>query len=367
MKLKTYSKIGLFICLSIAVVFAENCSNSKSDCVNIPSSEVFALSQKCSKDKELSKNDLTLLLLSSIGPTLEWTKLSSPTFPGRSELYLAELNNTVYMVGGYYTSDVWASSDGNSWTLKTSSTGFGTTYFPQMISFGGRLWVFNLEDFYTSKGGVWSSTNGVSWTKTASPFTGAGREDYCLVASPSAMYLIGGWSGSYNNDVWKSTDGISWSRAGTGNFSPRMRHKCVYYNNTFFLMGGYANNEFYYNEVWTSTDAINWTKKNGKKDSYTSSPNLFVYNGLYEISSSSVSSKIYKTTDGESWSSINTTGMQNPYQSSGGVYTYTSSIVPVILGSKLIAVTVTETSTSTNSTPTYSHSAHSLDLNTLPK
>ena len=45
-------------------------------------------------------DNLVTLLLVGATLTLEWTKLSSPSFSGRRELTLAMLNGVLYMAGG---------------------------------------------------------------------------------------------------------------------------------------------------------------------------------------------------------------------------------------------------------------------------
>lgn len=194
------------------------------------------------------KNSLKKHRLPEYDGILNWEQTTKKAEWGnRLDPEVAELNNSLYLVGGYnpgktfgdpYYEDVWKSEDGTNWSLMT-------------------------ED---------------------GPFLG--RRGHGLVALNNSLYLIGGFSVNeesgerqYNNDVWQSADGITWKEikantkvpsGSSSDWVARMHHQCVVANNAIYIIGGYSMQDEgesryaikYLNDVWRSTDGINWTKLN---------------------------------------------------------------------------------------------------------
>ncbi len=126
----------------------------------------------------------------------------------RAPQYYAELNGAVYCVAGegsfYYPADerhyqdVWKTVDGCNWERILESgpwgDGFGTMNGHQLFVFGGRIWLYggyrdgqNLKD-------LWSSLDGVSWTKEKVFFDPDKITQ--LVSFKDELYIVA-------HDIWK--------------------------------------------------------------------------------------------------------------------------------------------------------------------
>jgi dihydrofolate reductase len=137
--------------------------------------------------------------------------------------------NKMWVIGGYSggsdLNDIWSSEDGTSWTQETSSATFSARSHHQVVAFDSEMWVIggsmNLLsiNLYSRTNDVWSSTNGITWTATATI----------------------------------STSTISTSTISTASFSARSNHQSVVFDNKVWVIGGNDKQEFGSkpkNDVW---------------------------------------------------------------------------------------------------------------------
>ncbi len=204
---------------------------------------------------------------------------TNAAFPGRQSPTGLVYNNAMWLIGGYnptnnYLNDVWSSTNGASWTnVLPDLTGGSSTQFigrtnHTSLVFNNAMWVIGGDNGLL--GGVlndvWSSTNGSTWTQTASASSAnifPARGDHTSLVFNNTMWVIGGFGASspyFLNDVWASTDGASWYEATPGAaFSARQGHASVVFNNAMWVIGGQSNSS-YLNDVWTSTNGVSWTQ-----------------------------------------------------------------------------------------------------------
>lgn len=143
-----------------------------------------------------------------------------------------------------------------------------------MGGFAGSKFYLDGQGRYQYIGGnntndVWTTTTsgGVTWSLLTSNADWAARSEFGLVTVSNVIYLLAGRVGTGNglvgttlaNDVWSSANGLNWTRAsplGGANFSPRCKIQVsVIRDSAIFVVGGLTNltNNTASNDAWIST------------------------------------------------------------------------------------------------------------------
>ncbi|NOQ23189.1 MAG: T9SS type A sorting domain-containing protein [Candidatus Aegiribacteria sp.] len=156
-----------------------------------------------------------------------------------------------------YFNDVWHSSDGINWTCATTSAPWSGRVGHEAVSFDGKLWVIGGGAYLTvgfdCENDVWSSVNGVDWTKVTDSAQWAERMGHTVVVYDNKMWLLGGGvslTSTVYNDVWYSTDGENWTRStASAPWQARESHSSVVHNNKMWVIGG-NNGSGPLNDVW---------------------------------------------------------------------------------------------------------------------
>ena len=177
---------------------------------------------------------------------------------------VVEHNNAgakLWVIGGQdlsfaYKNDVWYSADGISWTQATAAAGFDPRGFAAAVSFGGKLWVIGgyqksgSYDIYYSD--VWSSVDGVTWTKVISAAPFAERRMHAAIVSGGKMWVSGGMVGSTTfNDTWSSVDGASWTLLPVSAlYPPRSNHALLDFGGHLWIIGGSNVSNLKKNDLW---------------------------------------------------------------------------------------------------------------------
>lgn len=98
------------------------------------------------------------------------------------------------------------------------------------------------------------------------------RQDHVMITFASKLWVIGGFDGEYLNDVWSSSNGIAWTKevaAGTaGMFSARAGHACAVYAGKIWLTGGFSEDSGYFDDVWSSINGKNWVQESASAAYY---------------------------------------------------------------------------------------------------
>ncbi len=179
---------------------------------------------------------------------------------------LVEFKGRMWMLGGtddYYfgndaslRNDVWSSADGRTWTLATKSAGWAPRAYHQAVVHNGRIWVFgggNYVPEYKAFNDVWSSEDGVNWTRVAESAPWNPRLWFSAAVYRGRMWVLGGWSRVPEanwGDVWFSNDGKEWTRLVSKTiWKERHEHSVFVFRDKLWIAGGHAKPLS--NEVWS--------------------------------------------------------------------------------------------------------------------
>jgi len=204
---------------------------------------------------------------------------------GRHDAGYAVFDDKMWIVGGdalqhHYQPDVWSSADGRSWTRVADKTPWGERTLHHTLAFDGRLWVLGGQtttDLVPDDGAsqtafndVWSSKDGLGWTKVATrgPMWQPRGAMMQGAVHAGRMWIVGGGvdesvsaslpDGLFFTDVWSSANGIEWTQeAVTTPFTPRHHQSVVAWDGRLWVIGG-DSGEGRADGAWYSTDGRNW-------------------------------------------------------------------------------------------------------------
>lgn len=150
--------------------------------------------------------------------------------------------------GGSGNKDVWYSTDGISWIKATSNGGQGYRYGHCSVVHDNKMWIiggvmYSSDRFFKSD--VWNSTDGNSWTEATSDAGFTGRAFFGCTIHNSEIRVLGGYYKSNStwsfSDNFKSTDGLTWTKvASKGSWSSygSYFHKALSYNSKLWILPG---------------------------------------------------------------------------------------------------------------------------------
>jgi Kelch motif len=174
---------------------------------------------------------------------------------------------------GHSASDaVWSSVDGVTWDEVTPHAGWTPRVAAGAIVFKDKMWILGgTESYYfgdekSPKNDVWSSDDGKVWHRATEHADWSPRGYHAAVVHDGKMWVLGG--GNYlpkyrdSSDVWSSADGVHWSRATeAAPWHPRLWFSSVAYRDRIFVLGGWSNNPSQnWGDVWHSRDGKEWTE-----------------------------------------------------------------------------------------------------------
>jgi hypothetical protein len=168
------------------------------------------------------------------------------------------------------TSEVWSSSDGKQWDRVTEAAEWSPRIAAGLVEFKGRLWMLGgTENYYfgdqtSLKSDVWSSEDGREWRQETASAPWSPRAYHQAVVHAGKIWVMGG--GNYVpeysalNDVWSSEDGVNWTRVTeTAPWSPRLWFSSVAYRDHIWVLGGWSNDPSRnWGDVWYSKDGLTW-------------------------------------------------------------------------------------------------------------
>jgi hypothetical protein len=169
------------------------------------------------------------------------------------------------------SNEVWSSADGVDWKQETKAAGWSPRLGAAGVVFRGKLWLLGgVQKYYFGddsdlRSDVWSSEDGVTWKEATAKAAWSPRAYHCAVGLGNKMYVFGGGNYLPNyaalNDVWSSPDGVTWTReTDKAPWPPRIWFSAAVYRNRMWVLGGWSKNPSKnWNDVWHSTDGKNWT------------------------------------------------------------------------------------------------------------
>ena len=173
---------------------------------------------------------------------------------------------------------VWASDDGVTWSVSTPFPEDETSFSNDLKYLNGNF-VLAQQD-----GGIWTSTNGSTWTKSATLAEPIGSITY-----GNGLYVAGGDGAS--DAIYTSTNLTVWTRRQTGLINSGI--SALAFGGGVFVAGGAR-------DIWTSTNGTSWTKRspNFVETSNTISDIGYTNGKFY----TGYTGRIYSSSDGITWS-----------------------------------------------------------------
>ena len=204
----------------------------------------------------------------------EW---KTGTFPMGLVPHVA-FNGHLWMVGQKAS---WSSVDGVTWT-RHGKNDWGERIYLSGVYFAGKLWQTGgmryQERALTNE--LWSSGDGSTWQKANTAWEP--RKGQALVVFKNKLWIFGGTSKisrnfeslEMKNDVWSSPDGVTWTReVAQAPWSPRDTPQVVIMRDTLYMVGAQGMAD-----VWRSADGKSWTqltKEAGWKKRYDMGVQVF--------------------------------------------------------------------------------------------
>ena len=197
-------------------------------------------------------------------PTPTWTRVAeaAPWSP-RDSAGEAVFRDRMWIFGGYtpeLVNDVWSSADGVRWTAGRPVPDPGGINIPVALAFDGRMWVS------TSSGQLFASRDGQAWSLVTDQAPWQGRYAPGAIVFHDRMWVLGGaMGGGACNDVWSSVDGVHWTQESAhAPWSPRQLFGmlAVHAGKLWLLGGGITVYHPFraYTDVWNTTDGRHWTQ-----------------------------------------------------------------------------------------------------------
>ena len=165
---------------------------------------------------------------------------------------------------------VWSSTDGIKWKSETENAAWTARIASAVVEFKGKIWLLGgTENYYfgdkgSLKNDVWYSSNGKDWKLATSDAGWSPRAYHQAAVLNGKIYVFGG--GNYvpeyhaKNDVWSSGDGIHWTKViDKAPWSERLWFSSVVYRDRIWMMGGWSNHPYKnHSDVWYTKDGKNW-------------------------------------------------------------------------------------------------------------
>ncbi|MDH7568719.1 MAG: galactose oxidase [Armatimonadota bacterium] len=190
-------------------------------------------------------------------------------------------NGRMWMMGGWYggrlpegsaSDQVWCSLDGARWECATPHAGWSPRLGAAGVVFRGQMWILGgTERYFDAQpqhllNDVWSSPDGVHWTRVIEHAPWAPRAFHGAVVFNDEIWVYGG--GNYlteylgYNDVWRSPDGAHWTRVTPhAPWAPRIWFSAAAWRGRLWMLGGWSNHPSRnWNDVWFSRDGEKWSE-----------------------------------------------------------------------------------------------------------
>jgi|GEM_PF-658660 len=214
---------------------------------------------------------------------LNWISYSTSTIWGNRDSHTAYIfNNKMWVVGGLdannsiengepnydkaiYFNDVWSTNDGINWTREIEHANFPPIRSVSVFEVNGKLFMlggYSPDPKVYYKTGLWTSTDGVNWTKENVVLPWKVREGQKVIKFKDQYLMIGGVNYGTRerfNDVWSSTDGYNWSLVTkAAAWDPRWDMEITEFNGKLWLTGGMTSVPKLFGDEWVSDDGANW-------------------------------------------------------------------------------------------------------------
>src|SRR5262249_53338110 len=191
--------------------------------------------------------------------TYTWTRVSDQAgFPGSYNFPIFSIKGKIW---AFHNQGNWDSEDeGKSWN-KAALPPLGlNTGYQQYLQFKDSIYALGaMRGNYLNlklDSRITRTTDMKTWEVVAQKSELPPRVFYGATVFKGQMWLVGGFDGNaYYNDVWTSIDGIKWTRvAGNCPWAQRCNPSCLVFEGKMWLIGGGIIDGENFNDVWYSAD-----------------------------------------------------------------------------------------------------------------
>ena len=172
----------------------------------------------------------------------------------------------------FHSEGIWESADGRTWTKTALTPIRRDAYNTSYVQFGEAVYALgdhsgNYERMsFTPR--VRRTADFRNWEDLGRDTNMPGRIFYGLVVFNNKIWVLSGYDGTrFHNDVWSSPDGVRWTRVvANAPWSPRTGGTVYVFRNKIHMLGGGVidgmpnPNPDSDKELWTSPDGISWTR-----------------------------------------------------------------------------------------------------------
>ena len=205
-----------------------------------------------------------------------WTKSKLPAIRRDVyETRYVQFKQAVYALGenqGNYLdikfgSKIRRTADFQKWETLTEKSNFPNRIFYSLLVFNDRLWLLGGYDGKNYYNEVWNSADGVTWARVVEHAPWSPRIDAMVMAFKDRIYLRGGGviDGSRNDnpdsgkEVWSSTDGITWTK--TPGDLQQLRGSPIVFDGKVWLIGANRNDGVFGRATLSTDDFVNWKEE----------------------------------------------------------------------------------------------------------
>lgn len=160
----------------------------------------------------------------------------------------------------------WHSRDGRRWEKSPLPfSGMNSAYLPYVLHDGETWALGKLQGNYLSFriDPVIQVTEGhTRWVITGKSASLPRLIFHAAASYRNRLWILGGFDGKQHSaDVWSSVDGMNWSRVATAPWSPRAGSRAIVFRERLFIIGGGIIDGANANDVWSTADGVNWHRE----------------------------------------------------------------------------------------------------------
>jgi len=202
----------------------------------------------------------------------------------------------------YATTQCYYSTNGTTWT---PGTNLSTARVFSDVAYGNGIFVAIRPNITPTATTVLTSSNGINWTETN--VTMAGDK----ITFANGLFVTVGRGNDNTGGAWWSTNGTTWTngtvtRGITGSETSSWCGRPMWDGSKFIQI---HNNGSYHTHTYHSTDGKNWSQvaNTGGNGGFYLSPynDAYYANGVYLAAYNGLSSNLWRSTNGTSWTSVN--------------------------------------------------------------
>jgi len=263
--------------------------------VATPTSSTHAVNKGILPTYELSTGSVTIKEISS------WTREVND-FPNRNSHTMCTFDNKMWVIGGNNrwlggtNAEVKYSTDGQIWTIATTTAAFGNVFAHSTVVFDNKMWVIGGSNLNQ----VWSSTNGINWSlESTIPVNSVYKP---AVVYDNRIYVL-------TSPVYSSSDGVNWVSSGTNapwhGLEFYSANCAAVFNGKMWIGGAMGATG---NKIWSSTNGSDWTESSSIRTTWWGgilfeyADRLWAYGGQYHPAGPGVwSTDIWSSYDGVNW------------------------------------------------------------------